>query len=89
MWCLSLRMYISSYLPSIISYCMYLISDWSLTNWFTENDYTNGTDLSPDAIAQLMEALGLTEYMLDTPCDRSDSTSVYSLAYLGWSSGIA
>lgn len=44
-----------------------------------------GTDLSEDAIAKLMEALGLAEYMLDPQCGRTQS--VYTLAYEGWSSG--
>ncbi|CAC5374575.1 unnamed protein product [Mytilus coruscus] len=60
--------------------------DWSLNDWYTDSGFTNNTDLSADAIAKLMEALGLTEYMLDTSCDRTDS-SVYALAYQGWSSG--
>ncbi|XP_052081256.1 uncharacterized protein LOC127719281 [Mytilus californianus] len=61
-------------------------TDWSLNDWYTDNGFTNNTDLSADAIAKLMEALGLTEYMLDTSCYRTDS-SVYALAYQGWSSG--
>ena len=62
--------------------------DWSLSDWITDNGYSSAMDLSSDAIAQLMEALGLTEYMLDTACDRSDPLSVYALSYQGWSSGM-
>ncbi|XP_033724553.1 uncharacterized protein LOC117314596 [Pecten maximus] len=60
----------------------FLDNSFSLETWLATNHYSPGQILSSTALSQLLQTLGLGEYLNDPQCDRYSSP--FSGAILGW-----
>ncbi|KAL3873866.1 hypothetical protein ACJMK2_036950, partial [Sinanodonta woodiana] len=57
--------------------------DFSLSSWFAEKGYQRDTILSENQLSELIERLGVTEYLLQDSCVRTAAPYIPSVA--GWS----
>ena len=58
------------------------ISGFKLTEWLASKGYSYGSYLGEDVTSQLLEVLGLTEYLLEPQCSKMDP--LYQSGSYGW-----
>jgi hypothetical protein len=61
------------------------IVDFSISQWMKEKGLTAGKAMAGYVVSELLETLGIGEYLLESPCDRS--AVPYNPATNGWKTG--